>query len=744
MQEFSVQSVISLLSRRWPVMLAIMVVGIGTALFGLSLLPERYTGRVTILIAPTEGDLFRTESALSPLGRDVAEIATQVEVIRSRALVETVIQELDLNESLVAEEELALVGSLRCTIQRARIRSACQDSASESPESLTQVASNGEAVSAGSNGSDALSLEGEEAEVARTEALTDAFFANLKVEQIGRSRAISVEFTHAVPATSAAVANALGEAYLRAQVDTKFETISIAADWLSQRLAELRIRMEESEAEVVAYRSDNNLVETARSTLLEDELSQLNIRRAEARARLAETNARLELVEEIAVSGDAAALSEVVNSPLIQQQKIRETELEQALAEMDSELGPRHPSTQAAQAELVNLRERIRGEVGVILTSIRSEAAAATAALAALEDETRQRRTAVTEQAGTAIRLETLEREAAANRALYESFLQEFKRNNERGGLTDADAQILSYATVPKDPSFPPKRLFLAMAAIVSLAMAAGLVALLEHGSNSFLTSADVNQELGQPVAGVIPHIAKKRRLAPENHVLERPNSEFSESVRGLATTIQSQARQGSGSVFLVTSAVANEGKTLFASSLARLMAKRDAKVVLLDLDVRRPAIHRAMGMHNSTGVTDVVTGRCSLQEALKRDDKSGLMLLTAGMYVEDSVSVFQSPEMDSLLEMLRHDFDVVILDGPPILPVADARVCAPRADHSVLMVRWRMTPRAVSKQAFQLLSEASGGQEPSIVLSRVNTRLIRKYGDQVVGYRLNRQYYIN
>ena len=276
-------------------------------------------------------------------------------------------------------------------------------------------------------------------------------------------------------------------------------------------------------------------------------------------------------------------------------------------------------------------------------------------------------------------------------------------------------------------------------------ALATGLAA--EMLDSSLSTALDVEHMLGVSSLGVIPALgstlrAKDRgaRGAPANFVVDKPLSAFAEAFRSLRTAIVYGAPGREVRVVAMTSALPGEGKTTSALCLARTVAGGGGKVVVVDCDVRHPSLAAQTG---KIGLMEVLDGRAPLEQALRKDERTSAMLLPLSDARYAPNDLFASEAMDRLLSDLRARFDLVILDTAPVLPVAETRILAKKADATVLLVRWRKTPSAAVKAALKMLDQA-GVQVEGVALTQVNLREQSRtgYGDASFFYPAFRSYY--
>jgi capsular exopolysaccharide synthesis family protein len=275
-----------------------------------------------------------------------------------------------------------------------------------------------------------------------------------------------------------------------------------------------------------------------------------------------------------------------------------------------------------------------------------------------------------------------------------------------------SDVHLASPASVPLAPVSPKKLLIVGGSAFASLVLGFLAALIFDRMCAGFRSKREVEATLGLPVLATIPELQIARRSLKEVALqgLRYPHSHFSEAIRGLEISIAFHAakkpRDSAGRAILVTSALPAEGKTTTAVSLARRLTASGHRVIVIDADMRRPAIAAALGLQKVRyGLSDCLSLRCSLDEALMPDPHSALMALPAN-FTADATELISSNAMTSLVERLKQIADFVVIDSPPVLAVNDARLLAQIADGTVLVIRWEKTPREAASQAVNLLRE--------------------------------------
>ena len=343
--------------------------------------------------------------------------------------------------------------------------------------------------------------------------VVERFYKQLNVYQVGTTRVIAVEFSSSDPSLARDVANRVADLYIEQQRRAGLDTNVQARDWLSQQIAELRSRVAASEAEAEAFRARTGLHESGAGTQFQSQqLSELNTQLGQARAARVAAQARVANMEQlIGAEGSGRTVGdseiEVLQSPLIQQLRGQQVQLNREITELSAQLLPSHPRMVQKEAELENLNQQIRTEIGKVISSVRNEATLAAAREASVQRELSQLEARRVVADRDQIELRALEREAAANRSVLESFLSRYTEVLTRGDLSiqEANARIISRADLPESPSFPQKQPMLVLAALVGLAAGLATVFIAELTNQTVRRSSDIESWSGAPVLAVLP-----------------------------------------------------------------------------------------------------------------------------------------------------------------------------------------------------------------------------------------------
>ena len=495
--------------------------------------------------------------------------------------------------------------------------------------------------------------------------------------------------------------------------------------------------MAESERAIEIYREEYGLAEVAGTGILDKQLSELNSQLIVARAEAAEVDARLAQIKRLMSGGREGieTMTEVLSSPLIQQLRSQEIEVMGRMSELSVEFGPKHPRMIQVQAEQEEILERIEIEIQKVAAGLENEADFARTRVRSLEGSLREVQGQSSEQNKEAVQLRALEREASANRALFETFLNRFKETSSTQGMETSDARIISTAEVPGGPSYPDRRRQFMTYLMMGFLGACGLVLGMHFLSPGLSGPEQVQQALGEFVIGVIPLL--KGRVPLHDYVLAKPQSRVVEAINSLKFSLALSNPDIQVKVVQITSSAPSEGKTSLALALARVEASSGKNVILVDGDLRRSSIARKLGIEpGHKGLSDlVVAGEADLSEFIQRDEAGGMDFMPIGTAkYANAGDIFSSHRMEQIVQELKSRYDLVVVDAPPVMAVADARIIGRLMDKTLFVVRWEKTPRKAASAALDQL-RLYGTDVAGIVLQQVDLNRYGRIGHGDSGY---------
>lgn len=709
--------------RRLIIVITILVAAIGYV--QVNQMRNIYTASSSILIGIQQGQVTDFTSYMrNYFNRPESE--EEIEVLRSRGLAERVITDLNLlgqaefNPSLQEPEEgffdfLKYLNPMNWAPQLLR--------------DLFREAQTGEVVE----------VERSEEERQRDAMVraVNIFLSKMSAVPVNMTDVINISFSSWDPELAARVANQVPEAYIVMQLEAKFAATQKVTNWLTGQLEDLKTKVEDSERAVELYRLEKGLTEAAGTDLLAEQLSTINGQLIVAKAERAEAEVRLAQMRRL-VDENRQGLEtslDVLQSPIIQQLRNQEAEVLRRRSELAVEYGPKHPRMLQVNAELDDVNRRIDAEMGKVLVALENEVERARLRERSLAESLAELESQSGFQNQDAIQLRTLEREAAANRALFENFLGRFKEASSTEGMETADARVLSHAEVPRGPSAPNRQRLLMIYVLLGFTGACALVLGLQFLNPGMHSPEQVEHALGVHVMGMIPKLPG--RGEPQEYAIEKPNSGYMEAVNSLRVSLQLSDPDKESRVLQVTSSVPEEGKSSLVLTLATAMVRSGSRVLVVDGDLRRSSIEKRLGLEREgPGLTDMVlSDGDELAACVAHHERTGIDFMRTGdAKFANATDIFSSRRMQRIVDRMRAEYDFVLFDTPPVMAVADARVIGGIVDGTLFVVRWDKTPKKVARAALALLHKG-GTEVTGAVLQQVDLKRYGRFGYGESGY---------
>ena len=536
------------------------------------------------------------------------------------------------------------------------------------------------------------------------------------------------------PKLSADIVNKLVAEYIHRSFQSRFDATHRASDFLNTQLNDLRQQVEESQLGLIDLGRKLGIVgldasQSAASnnlTALTGAVGSAQIRRilAQSRLRVLSSMDKNAVDPTIDVAGGTAGTG---NSTLTNLRSQREAE-EIHYSQLTATLGPNHPTVRTSRAVIDRLDKVIAEETARLVTQAKEEVTAAKI------DEDTMRGALDTERADAYKRRDDLiaysfrQHEYESLRTLYDSLRDRLRSAGISAGLESTEIDIVDIATPPVGASLQPRSSILLMNTAVMLIVGLIIAFIVDALDTGIQSIGELEALTGLPSLALIP---RGRRIADPASltliqrnvgVLSSPKSQFAEAFRALRTSLLLSTPGGEPKVMLLTSSTPSEGKTTAAVNLATVLAQRGVKVLLIDADLRRPAVHHRFGINAKVGLTSVLAGSATLQQAVQQlPEIPGLDVLVSGPVPPFPTEMLGSNDMHSLLEKARSEYTHILLDSPPLLSVTDAVILAHEADAVLLVVRHGKTSKHAVRRGRELLRRSSS-RATGVVLNAVET----------------------
>jgi polysaccharide biosynthesis transport protein len=728
----SVQRVIRAVRRRLNLMIAVfLLVFAAVAVFTYQIKPS-YTATSRVIINTRDQNIIDIGAVLSGMGANTTLVDTEAEILRSRSLIGKVVTRLDLvnNPEFNGAKAQPSEMDKRISAIKAFIKS------------LTPFGKGKKA-----DAESAPPVDPAEAAKSELDGVVGAVRGAVGVNRVGSTYIIEIRATSRDPKMAALLANTLADVYIDNQLDTKFDATRRASDWLNTRVAELQEEVRAADNAVEQHRARAGLFSTEGSTLIEQNVRDLNNQLSIAQAEYNVKSSRLRnLNSQIQANRGVDTITEALNSQNIMSLRQKQADIAVRKADAERKYLPGYPEYQKVQVEWADNERQLKAELNRLVSSVEQEVLIAKERLSSTQASLNREKSILAGANSAGVEQAALEREAEASRGLLETFNKRLKETEEVEKITDSDATIDSYAPVPGSPSFPNTKLNLALGIMLGLALA-GFAGLATELLDSYLSSPEeVEAVAGVPYIGQIPLLPAagnftKARVKPAEYLIDKPHSGFAEAYRHLRASIMFADIDKAAKTVAVVSSLPSEGKTSMTFCLGRMAAMSGTKTIVIDGDIRLRQLTEISGVKAEAGLLEYLFGEARLAEAVHTDEKTGLHVLPLTDRKHTPRDVFGSRAFDALLNLLQQTYDLIIIDTGPILLMAETRVVTSKVDQVVVATRWRKTNRGTLRETMKILRDFNANVA-GVVLTFVDLRKRSHHAYTSADYKAYSKYY--
>ncbi|MDH5757133.1 MAG: polysaccharide biosynthesis tyrosine autokinase [Nitrospinota bacterium] len=526
------------------------------------------------------------------------------------------------------------------------------------------------------------------------------------------SQIITITYESDNPQLAAEIANGLAEAYIESGLEARLSMMRKATSWLSERLAELRDKLSESEMQLSVYQSNERIMDSqSQHEMMRRKLVGVTEKLVLAQTQRLEAETRYRHVKEVMQNDkNYNSLSAILNSPLVDKLTMEQVRLERTLAELEQRYGHKHPTLIRARSDMEEARQRLREEIITVFDSMKKEYELAMeneASLANLSEETKNEIRLIKMKE---FELSKREREVATNRQLYETFLSRFKETNITQDASFTNVHVIDKAQVPMYPVKPRKRMIVASSLFGGLIIGILLAFVREKFDKTFSHWEDVEKILQLPALGAIPFMKSidigKYILGRD--LLKNPNERFAETIQDVRTSILLANLDAAPKVIMVTSSAPEEGKTSFTCNLSFSFANL-GKTLLVDLDLRKPRLPKVLGLKQSPGLVELLSGAVKMEDAIQQDENHpNMQYLTSGIKAHNPLEIISSRKFKDTIAELREIYDYVLIDTAPVMLFSDALVVGQMADAVLMMIKADQTPYHIARETLKRLRSSN------------------------------------
>ncbi len=672
MQEDDVVDLSSILGTLWRkkslIFASVIFFAVLGVFYAFAIATPKYQATSVIQLDVSGEQLLDITAVLPSLGADSEAINTEVEVIKSRRLLERVVTQAKLME------DPEFNAFLNPPSLKSRIKGIITGTESPAPHQSKQLNS-----------------------------VINATLDRISVRNVPNTYVLQVTVETENAQKSAEIADTIAKQYILYQLDVKFEATKDASEWLTTRVADLKVNLEQAESQVAEFSANSEVLSLETVQVLERQLKEARERFQALRRSLEEDNAHLETLR-AAATGTAEDKLDAAN---------------------DTRLASLFQS--AGEGTAFDAR------FDQLLTQAAVQAKRTQLQLQALEDSIKVRETDIAKQGDELIQLQQLTREAEASRLLYEHFLSRLKETSAQEGIGRADGRILSYAVLPESASEPRKALILLIMSSIGGMVGCGAILLWEVRKKGYHLALELEADTGHTILGQIPLIPIRNRREALDYLTKKPASATAEAIRNLRTSVLMSNPDKAPQVLMLTSSVPGEGKSLLSFALTQNFVGIGRKTLLIEGDMRRLIFDQFISVKNAKGLMSVLSNEISLKDAVIHDPILKSDILASETSQVNAADILSSKQFEELLKAARDIYDVIIIDTPPVLVVPDARIVSQHADAVLFTIRWGKTTKAQVREALQMF-ETVGVPVSGLVLNQIEPKVMKEYGQGTYG----------
>jgi polysaccharide biosynthesis transport protein len=710
----TVERVVDIVRRQWPLIAAILAGTLTLIIVYLLTATPMYTANARILMDTRQTQVLDKDSGVTNALIDPGFVDSQVEILNSDDLILSIVRRLKLTDD--PEFNGSEPGLIPLVI--GKVLSLFSSDGPPSKERIERGA-------------------------------VEAIQKNLKVERVLTTYVLSVSFRSKSAEKAAQITNAISDAYMVGALEAKYQSTKRAGEWLQQRSAELREQATASDRAVQTFKAQNNIVGTSRGLMSEQQLTDVNTQLIQARAATAEAKARLDRIEAISDKDLAQpTVTDALSNTVITRLRAQYLDLAAQYADWSSRYGKTHQASVNLANRMEEMRKAIADEVRRIADSYRSEYEIAKSRETSLEDNMKGLVAQAGSTAQAQVKLRDLESAADTYRNLYNNFLEKLQQATQNQSFPISEARIISTAVKPDKKSSPKTVLFLIGGVIGGLCFGFGAAFSRELLSDVLRTPGDVEDELGVKCLGVLPDIRpaapvvqKARALLPgdvssekekesslSHYVVDHPFSRFAETLRNIKVSIDVARLTRDVKVIGIVSSLPKEGKTTVAANFGHLTALTGHRTLLIDGDLHTRSLTRELAPSATTGLVEVLKDPRSLGHHIKRSQETGLDFLPSFVIsrMVNSADVMASKAMADMLMVMRENYDYIIIDLAPVMPVTDAKAVSHLLDAMVYVIEWGRTTRSALQESMSS-SESIQKKLLGAVLNRANPKMLKR-----------------
>ncbi len=687
--------------RLWLVAVITLGMTLLAAVYALQI-TDRYASAAQLELRPPALGVLETEQQQSEY-KTATFIETQIEILRSKEIMHRVVDSLDLARLPEFNDRFRKPVRFMAAY-------AADDGALANLDAVTPL---------------------------ETAKAVQRLIQRISTERLGKSHLVTISALSENPVRAAQIVNAVIDSYLQFDLETRLSDYRNTNSWLKAEIIRTRSRLDEAEKDVELFKQKHRLAQSAQGTASDKQLAELTYQLAVARADLAEDEARFRQVTVLIENGESAeTIGKAMASQVLADLREQHSILVQKRADYSTKYGRRHPVYVSLQSEIADIEKQIQTEVKRNVASLKNDLEIARSRVASLEESVQSFETIELVNESALSDLAELEGRAETERRLLNNLLEGSRQSMVMAGQSSFEpiARKISDASVPDSPSEPNRKVLVLLAFVGSGTFALGFVLLLGTVDETFSTGKELQHKLGLMNLATVPHVPQlagqrgTRAMGIRNHLVLRKRSHFSEAFRLAQANLVLLDVEDPPKTVMLASALPNEGKSTSAFCLAQTAAIGGVRTLLIDADFRNPSLSAALVNNVSMGFAEVLTGSCSVDDAIVKERESGLDILPLKEPVYAQPHWLNGIAVRDFLEQLKEKYDFIVMDSAPILPVGDSPILARWADVTVLVVKWESTPLSAIASATEKV-ELAGCPRVAALMTQADLSRIRSYG---------------
>ncbi|MCK5895962.1 MAG: polysaccharide biosynthesis tyrosine autokinase, partial [Cocleimonas sp.] len=534
-----------------------------------------------------------------------------------------------------------------------------------------------------------------------------AFLEGLSVTPVSNSQLIQISYESKDPKLAATIVNAVTKTFVRMNIERHYDTASYSKEFLAESLNKIKKDLEISEKKLNAYATKHGIIYTADG----EDSNHHSLKKMAEELVIAEKE-RIEaesayLQSKQTANDESITSVRILKDPYIQSLKKTIARLEANSQEILKKYSPRSARAKRIKKQIDEVRSQINIESYAIKSALKSEFSAAQQKEDMIRKQLDKLKNETLVLQGKSIKYNTLLREVSSNRDLYKNLLGQLKNASILGNVDNNNISIIDKAGIPYKKYKPNIKTNLVFGLLLGFLLGMGAAFLREFMDDSVKNPNELERVTGLPVLGMLPAL---KSLSPRSIALQtyhEPKSPLAEAIRSLRTSLRFSTREGAPKSTFITSSAAGEGKSSIALNLATAYAQGGNKVLLIDADLRNPSLHKLFKLENYQGLTNYLAGGGSSSDISHPTMIKNLYAITSGPIPPDPVELLSGKRMGTLLSNSSADFDYIIIDGPPVLGLADALVISGLCDATVLAVEAGKTRKITLMKSLRRLERA-------------------------------------